>query len=160
MVWSLAPDLQLHHEGAGKGLRAGRGSPGGQIKLGLRLLDRLSNRGQELQGTDISADGIFDTKDFRQGVVKLGKVPVVPYNPRNSRIKKAWELPDDNWRPRVHALPQGQGGVQREVQDEDRLRAGGSPGIKLLALVGRLREKTKRTPHMSGEAVKSQVAIG
>ena len=68
----------------------------GQIKPGLKLLDKLANR--DLQGMDISADGIFDTREFRRKIVELNKVPVVPYNPRKSKIKKAEELPDDNWR--------------------------------------------------------------
>jgi hypothetical protein len=131
----------------------------GQIKLGLRLLDRLSSRGRELQGTDISADGIFDTKDFRRKVVGLGKVPVVPYNPRNSRIKKAEELPDDNWRlgytPFLKDSEEFKARYKARTASERE-----NSRIKLLTLVGRLREKTKRTPHMRGDAVKSQVAIG
>ena len=47
---------------------------------------------------DISADGIFDAREFRQKTVELSKVPVVTYNPGKSKIKKAEEMTDDNWR--------------------------------------------------------------
>ncbi|GCC11427.1 hypothetical protein IPdc08_01482 [archaeon] len=40
----------------------------------------------------------FEYREFRRKIVELNKVPVILYNPRKSKIKKAKELPDDNWR--------------------------------------------------------------
>ncbi len=129
----------------------------GQIKPGLKLLDKLANR--DLQGIDISADGIFDTREFRRKIVELNKVPVIPYNPRKSKIKKAEELPDDNWRLEYTPFLKD----AKEFNKRYRPRTASereNSRIKLLTLVGSLKEKTKSTPHMTENTVNSRVVIG
>ncbi|MFX1296454.1 MAG: transposase [Promethearchaeota archaeon] len=45
------------------------------------------------------ADGIFDTKEIQQLILAdLKKLPVIKYNPKNSRYKRLEELPHLDWR--------------------------------------------------------------
>lgn len=73
--------------------------------------------------------------------------------------RKQGELPDDNWRLGYTPFLRDSEEFNRRYKARTASERENSR-IKLLTLVGRLKEKTKRAPRMSGDAVKSQVAIG
>ncbi len=75
-------------------------SPGDKHQI-LQMKELLS----ELVGysylkyTHLLADGIFDTQEIQQIILDdLHKLPVIKYNPKNSRYKRLKELPNVNWR--------------------------------------------------------------
>jgi len=75
-------------------------SPGDKHQI-LQMKELLSDllRHTHLKYTHILADGIFDTQEIQQIILDdLKKVPVIRYNPKQSKFKRLEELPHGNWR--------------------------------------------------------------
>jgi len=75
-------------------------SPGNkhQILQMKELLSELLSH-THLKYTHLLADGIFDTKEIQQIILDdLNKLPVIKYNPKNSKYKHLEELPNLDWR--------------------------------------------------------------
>ena len=62
-------------------------------------------RKQALRGASLYiADSVCDDKKSYNMSIKLGLVPLIAYNPRNSKYKTFAELPSKNWRKRALGL--------------------------------------------------------
>ncbi|NVM52660.1 MAG: transposase [Candidatus Helarchaeota archaeon] len=75
-------------------------SPGNRHQI-LQMKELLSEllRHSHLEYTHLLADGIFDTQAIQQIILDdLEKLPVIKYNPKNSRYKRLEELPNVDWR--------------------------------------------------------------
>ena len=75
-------------------------SPGNRHQI-LQMKELLSEllRHSHLKYTHLLADGIFDTQEIQQIILDdLEKLPVIKYNPKNSRYKRLEDLPNVDWR--------------------------------------------------------------
>jgi hypothetical protein len=75
-------------------------SPGNKHQI-LQMKELLAKllRHTHLKYTHLLADGIFDTKEIQQIILDdLKKLPVIKYNPKNSRAKRLEELSNLDWR--------------------------------------------------------------
>ena len=130
----------------------------GQINIGKKLLKGLKRK--ELNEiNDLSMDGIFDTKDIRKMVKKdLKLTPVIPYNPRKSKVKKAEDLPNDNWRLKYTPFLKDKGKFKKRYKRRTASERENSR-IKLWTLLGKLKEKTTIAWKTSGVYIVAQSAI-
>lgn len=75
-------------------------SPGNKhqiLQMKELLAELLSHT--HLKYTHLLADGIFDTKEIQQIILDdLEKLPVIKYNPKNSRYKRLEDLSNLDWR--------------------------------------------------------------
>lgn len=129
----------------------------GQVNIGYELLDNVEQRRFE-NPRDFSMDGIFDNKVIMGKMSAMGFTPVIPYNPRKSKIKYAEDLPDTNWR--LSYIPFLKDKL--EFKERFKKRTGSereNSRIKLLTLIGRLKEKTTIAWKTSGVYVISQMMI-
>lgn len=128
----------------------------GQIELGKELLRFLS--GRDIECSDISMDGIFDGKEVRKMIADMGKTPVIPYNPRKSKIKEAKDLPDSNWRLEHTPFQRDEEKFKRRYKCRTASERENSR-IKGYTSIGRLEEKMTRSPRMKPGTIRNQVAI-
>ena len=131
----------------------------GQIVLMKDLVQDTSIKRMEKLGKNVYLDGIFDEHEMRQYIFReWNKVPKIPYNPRNSRIKKAKDLPEDNWR--LVFTP----GIRNEekFKKDCRPRIGAereNGRIKQWTLIGSLYEKARRAFKTTGKYIVNQMII-
>lgn len=131
----------------------------GQIVLMEDLIHDTTIPNMEKLGDNVYLDGIFDTHSIRQHIFrKWGKIPKIPYNPRNSSVRYARNLPDDNWR--LVFTP----GIRNEekFKKESIKRIGverENGRLKQWTLIGKLYEKAKRSFKISGKYIVSQMII-
>ena len=116
----------------------------GQLVLMEGLIHGTTIPRMERLGNRVYLDGIFDSHDIRQHIFrKWKKIPMIPYNPRNSNIKKAEDLPDDNWRLVFTPCIKN----EKKFKEDCRKRTGverENGRLKQWTLIGRLKEKAKR----------------
>jgi len=131
----------------------------GQILLMKGLIFNTSIIGIEKLGKRVYLDGIFDDHETRQHIFrKWGKTPMIPYNPRNSKAKKAKDLPDDNWR--LIFTPDIRN--EKQFKKESRKRTGverENGRLKQWTLIGRLFEKARRAFRTTGRYIVNQMII-
>lgn len=131
----------------------------GQIILMKELLCEMEIPNIQKLGKHMSLDGIFDTHDIRQIIYrKHGKIPVIPYNPRNSSIRKAEDLPDDNWR--LVFTPFLRNKKKFKKHSKPRIASERENGrLKQWTLIGRLREKAKTSYRITSRYIINQTII-
>lgn len=131
----------------------------GQIALMKYLIYKTSITEMEKLGKNVYLDGIFDTHDIRQWIFrKWKKTPKIPYNPRNSKARRARDLPDDNWRlvftPNIRN--------EKKFKKECRPRTASereNGRLKQWTLIGKLYEKGKRSFKITGKYIVNQMII-
>lgn len=129
----------------------------GQIVLMEDLLNDISINTED--HNDLSLDGIFDTYGIRETALrKLGLTPVIPYNPRNSGIKKAEDLPPENWRwvftPFIGNKEKFKERFKPRTSSE---RENGR--LKQWTTIGKLKEKAKRAYKITTRYILNQTII-
>lgn len=129
----------------------------GQMKPAIRLLDNLNNTVLD-DINNISMDGLFDTKGVRSKIVKLGKTAVIPYNPRKSKIKKAEDLPDNNWRLESTPFLKDRKEFKKRFKKRTASERENSR-TKLWTLINKLWEKTTIAWKTSGVYINAQIGI-
>ncbi|NCS71580.1 MAG: transposase [Candidatus Aenigmarchaeota archaeon] len=131
----------------------------GQVVLMKGLIHNTSITEMERLGNNVYLDGIFDDHETRQHIFRdWNKIPKIPYNPRNSKIKKAKDLPDDNWR--LVFTP----GIRNEekFKKDCRPRTGverENSRLKQWTLIGRIHEKAIRAFRTTGRYIVNQMII-
>lgn len=131
----------------------------GQINLMGGLIKDTSIPNIKKLGKNVYLDGIFDTHDIRQYIFrKWNKIPMIPYNPRNGGIRKAEDLPDNNWRlvftPNIRN--------REEFKKKSRKRTGverENGRLKQWTLIGRLEDKAKKAFRITGKYIVNQMII-
>jgi len=131
----------------------------GQMVLMEDLLNDATIPNLEELGENLILDGIFDTHNIRQTIFrKWNKIPIIPYNPRNSNIKEAKNLPDDNWRLIFTPC----------IRNENRFKEKSKPRtaverengrLKQWTLMGRLKEKAKTAYRITSRYIINQTII-
>lgn len=131
----------------------------GQVVLMKDLIYDTSITGMEKLEKNVYLDGIFDTHDIRQHIFrKWGKIPKIPYNPRNSKVRKARDLPDDNWR--LVFTPDIRNEKKFKKESRKRTAVERENGrLKQWTLIGRLYEKVKRSFKITGRYLVNQMII-
>jgi len=131
----------------------------GQILLMKSLIFDTSITEMGKLRENVYLDGIFDDHETRQHIFRQwGKTPMIPYNPRNSKVKKAKDLPDDNWRlvftPSIRN--------EKKFKKDCRPRTGverENGRLKQWTLLGRLYEKARRAFRTTGRYIVNQMII-
>lgn len=110
-------------------------------------------------GNKVYLDGIFDSHDIRQYIFrKWKKIPMIPYNPRNSRIRDVKDLPDDNWRLIFTSCIRNENKFKKDCRKRTGVeRENGR--LKQWTLIGRLKEKAKRAFKITGRYIVNQMII-
>ncbi|MFQ6084583.1 MAG: transposase [Candidatus Aminicenantia bacterium] len=131
----------------------------GQIPLMKELLFNMEIPNIHKLDLYMILDGIFDTHDIRQVIYrKHGKIPLIPYNPRNSDIKKAKNLSDDNWR--LVFTPSIRNEEKFEEQSKPRIAVERENSrLKWWTLIGRLYEKARIACRITGRYLVNQMII-
>lgn len=131
----------------------------GQVVLMEDLVHDTTIPRMEKLGNKVYLDGIFDNHDIRQHIFrKWKKIPMIPYNPRNSGIRDAKDLPDDNWRlvftPNIRNSEEFKKGSRKRtsVEQENGI-------LKQWTLIGRLYEKAERAFRITGRYIVNQMMI-
>ena len=131
----------------------------GQILLMKGMIFNTSITEMEKLGKNVYLDGIFDDHETRQRIFRQwGKTPMIPYNPRNSKAKKAKDLPDDNWRLVFTPCIRN----EKKFKKDCRPRTGverENGRLKQWTLLGKLKDKAKRSFKMSGRYIVNQMII-
>lgn len=131
----------------------------GQILLMKELLYNMDIPNIQKLGLYMILDGIFDTHDIRRVIYrKHGKIPVIPYNPRNSEIKHARDLPDNNWRLVFTPCIRNEKKFKEQNKPRTAVERENSR-LKWWTLIGRLYEKARIACRITGRYIVNQMII-
>ena len=131
----------------------------GQIVLMKYLIYNTSITGMEKLGKRVYLDGIFDEHEIRRYIFRnWNKIAMIPYNPRNSKVRSAKDLSDDNWRLVFTSGIRN----EEEFKKDCRPRTGverENGRLKEWTLIGKLYEKAKRAFRITGRYIVNQMII-
>lgn len=131
----------------------------GQYELMLGLLYDTEVPSRAKDARFVSLDGIFDSHEIRQRIFRVfNKIPVIPYNPRNSKIKNVEDLPNDDWRLVFTPFLKNRERFKQESKKRTSSERENSR-LKELTLIGRLKEKARRAYWISGKYIVNQTII-
>jgi len=131
----------------------------GQIVLMKHLIYNTSITGMEKLGKRVYLDGIFDEHEIRRYIFRnWNKIAMIPYNSRNSKVKEAKDLPEDNWR--LVFTPEIKNGEEFKKKCSPRTGVERENGrLKEWTLIGKLYEKAKKAFRVTGRYIVNQMII-
>jgi len=131
----------------------------GQVILMEDLIEDTQISNLEKLGKNVYLDGIFDNHEIRQHIFReWKKIPMIPYNPRNSKVRDVKDLPDDNWRLVFTPCIRN----ESEFKTKYRKRTGverENSRLKQWTLIGRIYEKAERAFMITGRYIVNQMII-
>lgn len=130
----------------------------GQIKLFYRLVRKL-DRERFKDCEYLIADGIFDNeKSYRSVKRNINSVPIIPYNPRKSKIKSSEDLPDDNWRFKYAKQLRNVQEFKKLFKTRTSVERENSR-IKTLSLIKNIGEISKICPRITSKWIVTQIIL-